>query len=82
MKPYCATIELKATCIELYFRAVMFIILCKAVVRFTFLMDESFLMVVGFVNSPYVFSQVPWLAEALLTDSALIRLLSCVSPQV
>ena len=45
-------------------------------------MDESLLIVLGFVNSPYVFSQVPWLAETLLTDSALIWLLSCVSPQV
>ena len=72
MKPYCAMIELKA--IELYFRAVMLITLCKVVVSFTSILSHSY--------STYVFRQVPWLAKALLTDSALIRLLSRVSPQM
>jgi len=48
-----------------------------------FLLSHSLLGALLFVvDKPYVFSQVPWLAETLLTHSALIWLLSCVSPQV
>jgi len=48
-----------------------------------FLLSHSLLGTLFFVvNKPYVFSQVPWLAESLLTDSALIWLFSCVSAHV